>query len=354
MSAKKAKTLLARAGEVKRTRAAQETDLSSKGKETDPSSRGKDKETDLGNKGKGKGKETLKESLKAPSTTNPTTLSLGSEPGELEPVTKEVEAKTGVDGGGEERGRVKTDSPGDEKKVDVKQDTKKPGGAIYSSDNVASTATTNETTKPATGDTKVIPRVAATNKASDPEVGSSVKEKAVPAVDGKTVKPEENREKVELVVTDEGDVATPKRTTKELPISPAKSFKEKPVPTLTLTVPKAPKNRSDPLSTTTVTDSTSSPLQKVLEHTEDETLMERMARLNVVNANYQPPKDPVPPAHTDLESEFNTAPSGPSTPRSKAEKSFNLMLQSEVPLSDDDEFFLDWSPNASVSNFDGV
>ena len=328
MSAKKAKTLLARAGEVKRTRAAQETDLSSKGK----------------------GKETLRESLKAPSTINPATLiQAGSEPGEPEPGAKEVETKTGVIGKGEERG-VKTESSGDEK-VDVDQDTKQPGGAIDSSDDVAPTATTNETTKPAADDTKVIPPIAATNKASDPEIGSSVKE----AVDGKTVKPEEgNREKVELAVTDEGDVATPKRTTRELPVSPAKSLKEKVVPTLSLTVPKAPKNRSDPLSTTTVTDSTSSPLQKVLEHTEDETLMERMARLNVVNANYQPPKDPVPPAHTDLESEFNTAPSGPSTPRSKAGKSFNLVLQSEVPLSDDDEFFLDWSPSASVSNFDGV
>ena len=350
MSAKKTKTLLARAGKLKR-RTAEETDLSSKGKETDLSSKGKDKEMDLGSKGKGK--ETPRESLKVPSTINLATLSTGSKPRESGSEVKEVETETSVIGKGEEGG-VKTDSSGDEK-VDVEQDTKKSGGAIDSSNDVAPTATTNETTKPAADDTKVTPPVAATNKASDPEVGSRVKEKAIPATDGKTVKPEEgNREKVELAVTDEGDVATPKRTTKELPVSPAKSLKEKAVPTLSLTVPKAPKNRSDPLSATAVTDSTSSPLQKVLEHTEDETLMERMARLNVVNANYQPPKDPVPPARTDLESEFNTAPSGPSTPRSKAEKSFNLMLQSEVPLSDDDEFFLDWSPNASVSNFDGV
>jgi len=87
--------------------------------------------------------------------------------------------------------------------------------------------------------------------------------------------------------------------------------------------------------------------------------MERMARLSVLDPNSQPPKDVALPAHTDLESEFEceTAPSGPSTPRSRSRSergSFTLILRSEVSLSDDDDFFLGCSSNASVSNFDGV
>jgi len=255
------------------------------------------------------------------------------------------------------KGNVKAGSLGDERKVDVEHDTKKPGeGAVGSPDNTTPAVTTDETTKPVTIDVKVIPLAAVLNKANDPEAPPVVVGDA-PGSDAMAQPEEGSREKAELIVTDEGDVATPKRATKELPTSPAKHLKEKVVPALGLTVPKGPKNDSDPLSVATVADSGLSPLQKVLEDTEDETLMERMARLSVVDANYQPPKDVVPPVHTDLESEFEceTAPSGPSTPRSRAGRgSFNLMLRSEVPLSDDDDFFLDCDSNASVSNFDGV
>lgn len=254
-----------------------------------------------------------------------------------------METKTGADGKGKEEVAGDKET-GDEKKVDVKQDTKKPGeGAIGSPNDVAPAVTTNETMKP----------VADTIKVIDP----TVKEKAVPTVDGKAVKQEGSREKVELVVTDEGDVVTPKRAAKELPTSPAKHLKEKAVPALGLTVPKSPKNDSAPLTAATTAGPVSSPLQKVLEDAEDETLMERMARLQVRDANYQPPKDVVPPAPTDLESEFEceTAPSGPGTPRSGGGRgSFNLMLRSEIPLSDDDDFFLDCGSNASVSNLDGL
>ena len=336
------------------------TDPSSKGKETDPGSRDTDKETP-------------RESLKAPSTINLATLSrVGSDLKGSVSRAKEVETKAGVDGKGKEvagdeekdqgkpaevsdahipKGGMKTDGPGDEKKVDVKQDTKKPG-ATDSSDNVAPAVTTNETTKLVADDAKVIPPAATTEKTNDPEVPSVVvdaatKKEADPAVKGK----------VESVIADEGDIATPKRATKELPASPAKSIKDKAVPTLGLTVPESPKDGLAPLTATAVVGSISSPLQKVLEDTEDETLMERMARLHVGDVNYQPPKDIVPPAPTDLESEFEceTAPSGPSTPRSRAGRgSFSFMLRSEVPLSDDDEFFVDCGSNASVSHIDGV
>lgn len=303
---------------------AQET--SNKDKETALNNKGKDEETDpiSSNKGKGKDEETPREG-KVPSTIDPTTPSAtGSEPGEPEPGVKGVRTeKAGVDGKREEevigdgeripKGSQKKDSPGSEKRVD---DTKIPGEGAVSSDNVTPAVTTNETTR---------------------SVDAATKGKVDP--------------------TDEGDLATPRRATKELPASPAKHLKEKAVPTLGLTVPKSPKNGLAPLSVTTVTDSGLSPLQKALESAEDETLMERVARLDVGKANYQPLKDVVPPAHTDLESDFEcmTAPSGPSTPRSRAGRgSFNLMLRSEVPLSDDDDFFLDCDSNASVSNFDGV
>ena len=298
----------------------------------------------------------LRESLKAPSTTNPTTFwEAGSQPNEPGSRAKEVETKTSVDGGRKEEGagdkekdegkptevvdtskvNVKKERPGDEKKVDVERDTKKPGeGTVGSTDNTPA-VTTDKTTKPVTNDVKVILPAAATNKVNNPEVPLVVVG-AAPGLDKKD---------------DEWGVTTPKPTTKELPTSPAKHLKEKVVPPLGLTVPKTPKKDSDPLSVTTVTGPTLSPLQKVLASTEDETLMERMARLSVVGENYQPPKDVVPPAHTDSESEFEceTAPSGPTTPR---RGSFSLMLRSEVPLSDDDELFVDCDA-ASVSNLDG-
>ena len=395
VSAKKARTLLARAEEIRKTRAAQEMDLSSnKDKETDLSDKGRDKETGLISSSMRKNEEMLRESLRVPSTTKHLTAfsEAGSEPREPGSGTKEVETKAGVGGEGKEKvtgdkekgegkpaGKVKTENPGDEKKVDVERDTKKPGeGAVGSSDKTTAAVTTVETTKPLTNDVKDIPTTAATNDANRPEVPSvvveaapgldtattnmknvdpTIEDKVVPALDGKTGKPEGSGENVELIVTDEGDVATPRRATKELPTSPAKHLKEKVVPALGLTVPTTPKNNSDPLSVTTVTGSSLSPLQKMLEDTEDETLMERMARLSVVDPNYQPPQDMVPPANTDLESEFEcaTAPSGPGTPRSRSERgSFNLMLRSEIPLSDDDDFFHDCSSSASVSNFNGI
>ena len=320
----------------------------------------------------------LRESLKAPSTVNPTTFwQAGSKPKEPGSGAKEVETKTSVDYGrkekvkDEEKPVMKTERPGDEKKVDAERDIRKPGERIAGSSDNTPAVTTDNTTNPVTHDVKVIPSAAATNKVNNPEVpfvavgaapGSDKKDDAIrkevdPAIKDKekSGKPEGSGEKTELIVPDEWGVTTPKPTTKELPTSPAKHLKEKAVPALGLTVPKTPRKISDPLSVVTVTGSTLSPLQKVLESTEDETLMERMARLSVVDANYQPPKDVVPPAHTDSESEFEceTAPSGPSTPTSRAGRgSFSLMLRSEVPLSDDDELFVDCDA-ASVSNLDG-
>ena len=366
VSAKKTKALLARAGKIKR-----------KEQETDPSSNNK-----------GKGKETPPTKAATPSVT-------GSEPKGPEPGAKGTGTKTGVNGKGKEKvagdegkgeeksvevagvgiskGSVKVDRPGDEKKGDVEQDAKKPGGGGVDSTVNVTPVTTDNTTKPISDNVKVTPPTATLNKTSGTEVPSV----AVHAAPGsgtpitttdkkddakeKTKKPEDriepSKEKVEPFVADEGDVATPKRATKELPDSPAKSLKEKHVPTLGLTVPKSPENGSAPPSSVTVTGSTLSPLQKVLENTEDETLMERVARLKIGDANYQLPKDVVPPAQTDPESEFEceTAPSGPGTPKSRTGRgSFSLVLRSDIPLSDDDDFFLDCDSNASVSNFDGV
>ena len=341
------------------------------------------------------------QSLRTPSTREGSWEASSAEPREPGPRAKEVGKNMGVNsegkkvaGDGEKgegkpanavnvggsRGSVKAESPGDKKKGDVGQDTKKSGErALDSSDNVTPLIATDNTTKPVTDDVKPIPPAATTTKAN-PEVPSVVvnatpgsgtpttttekkddatkekvntavnEEKAEPALDGKTIKPKEH------VATDEGDVATPKRVTKELPASPAKTLKEKPVPALGLIVPRTPNNGSAPPSTTTAAGATLSPLQKALEDVEDETLMERMARLKIEGPGLQPPKEVAPPAHTDLESEFEceTAPSGPSTPRSRADGSFNLMLRSEVPLSDDDDFFLDCDSNASVSNFGGL
>ena len=301
--------------------------------------------TDPSNSSKGKDKETLP-------PTNPAVPSPGSQAQAKGP---EVEAKANVNGKGKKKvagdeekekgkpeqiadvdiskGGVKVDGPGDKKKGDAGQDTKKPGeGVVDSSNNV-----TPVVVDAASG---LDAPTATTNK------DDATKEKITKPKDG-----------VEPTVPDEGDATTPKRLTKELPTSPAKSLKEKLAPALGLTVPKSLKDGSAPPSADTVTGSSLSPLQKVLKDTEDETLMERMARLKIVEESRQPPKDVVPPANTDLESEFEceTAPSGPSTPRSRAGRgSFSLILRSDVPLSDDDEFFLDCDSNASVSNFDGV
>jgi len=390
VSAKKARTLLALAGKTRGTREAREADpssskdkdkgmdLSDKVKEADPSNKGRDKETCLSSSTKPKDEGTPRESLKVPSTINPATHSqAGSKPREPGSGAKEVQTRAGANGGEEKvvgnkekgerkpaevedvdisKGNVKTGSPGDGKKVDVELDAKKPG-AVGSSDNTTPPVTTDETTKSTTNDVKIIPPATTTDKKDDvtkDEIDPTTKDETVPANDEKTGKPEGSVEKTEPLVADDGDVATPKRTTKELPISPAKHLREKVVPALGLTVPKTPKKRLDPLSIVTATGSILSPLQKVLENTEDETLMERMARLSVVDANYQPPKDVVPPAHTDSEFEFECE-TAPTTPKSRAGRgSFNLMLRSEVPLSDDDDFFLDCDSNASVSNFDGV
>jgi len=303
--AKKAKALLAQAGKIKRNRA-----------ETD-----KDKET----------------SLKVPLPTK-AVLQAGSEPKELESGAKAVE-KTGVDGKGKERAvgneeKEKGKSTKVEKKADVEQDGKKPGEETTNpSENVTPAVATDDATSILDAPTTTTDKKGAT------------KEKVNPTINEGKAEP-----------TDEGDVATPRRATKELPASPVKSLKEKHVPTLGLTVPKSPKKGTVPLSDTTATGL--SPLQRALESAEDETLMERVARLDIADPTYQPPKDPVPPAHTDLESEFDcvTAPSGPSTPRSRAGRgSFSLMLPTGVPLPDDDDLFVDCdSSNVSVSNFDGV
>jgi len=356
VSAKKTKALLTRAGEIKRGRAVQETV---------PNSNNKDKDMEP-------------ESLKVPSPTKLTASSQTcSEPREPESGAKEVEVKTDVNGKGKKKkvagdkkkdkgkpaevagvdipkGSVNMDDPGVSKKGDAGQDTKKPGeGAIDSSDNV-------KVTPPA-----ATPATTTTDKKEDTEKGTAdptvKEEKVVPTIGENAAKPKDGAEpseqKAEPFITDEGDVATPKRVTKELPASPAKSLKEKLVPTLGLVVPKSSKKASDPPSTATATDPGLSPLQKVLKDAKDETLMERMARLEIGDASRPPPKDMVPPAHTDLESDSEcvTAPSGPGTPRSRAGRgSFNLLLRSDIPLSDDDEFFVDCDSNASVSNFDGV
>lgn len=291
----------------------------------------------------------------------------GSERGETEFGTKKVEVKAGADGDGKKKsvgdgemceekpvvvdvseGDVKMDSSGDKK-----DDTKKSEeGSTDPSDQVTPAIT--NATKPADG-TQQAPAETAVSGPEKPttttdEKDDAAKDRANPVfngedaeriLDGKTTKLKEPP------ITDEGDIATPKRATKELPASPGKTPNEKPLPTLGLTVPKSPKSGG----------STLSPLQQALDDAENETLMERMARLKIVNASYQPPKDVTPPAPTDGESEFEceTAPSGPSTPRSRGGKgSFNLVLRSDVPLSDDDEFFLDCDSNASVSNFDGL
>ena len=337
---KKAKALLAKAGEIKR-RPVQETDPNSSNK--------------------GKGKEMPPQSLKVPSPTKPTTttatLSAGSEPKGPEPEAKGMGTKTGVTGKG--KGKVagdkkhekksaeiadvdilkksmKVDGPGDEKKGDVEQDTKKPGeGAVDSSHNITPAVITDDTTKPISDNVKVTP-VAATLK------DDATKEKLTKPEDG--AKP--SKQKVEQFVTDEGDVTTPKRATKELPVTPTEPLKEKLVPTLGLTVPSSSKDGSVSLLS-----------PQALKNAEDETLMERMARLKIGGVDLQPPKDVVPPAHTDLESdseECETAPSGPGTPRSRAGRgSFSLMLGSDIPMSDDDDFFLDCD-SASVSNFEGI
>ena len=349
--------------------------------ETDPSSSSKDKD-----------KETRLESPRAPSIPESSQSSAESrEPG---PRAKEVRMETNVNNKGKKvagdensegkpaeavnvassKGSVRKDSPGD-KKDEVGQDTKKSGGRAV---NVTPVTATDNTTKPFVDEIKTIPLVATTTKTNDPEVPSVVvhatpssgtpnmptkkddaaKEKVNTTIneentertlDGKATNPKES------VVTDEGDAATPKRFTKELPASPAKSLKEKLVPTLDLTVPKSPKNGSDPPSTTTVTGATLSPLQKALDGAENETLMERVSRLKIEGSGFQPQKEVAPTAHTDLESDFEceTAPSGPTTPKSKAGGSFNLLL-SEIPLSDEDDFFQDCDSNASVSNFDGL
>jgi hypothetical protein len=277
----------------------------------------------------------------------------------------------GVAGVDISKGSVKADSRGDEKKGGVGQDTKKPGGVVDSPKN-DTPVTADDTTKPISDSVKVTPPAATLNKTNGTGVPSVVVDAApgsnMPATttdkkddpkEEKVTKPEDGAEpgkqKVEPLVADEGDVVTPKRVTKELPASPEESLKEKHVPTLGLTVPKSPKNGSAPLSSATITGSALSPLQKVLEDAEDETLMERVARLEIGDTNYQPPKDVVPPAHTDSDFECETAPSGPGTPTSKTGRgSFSLVLRSDFPLSDDDDFFLDCDSNASVSNLDGV
>lgn len=315
-----------------------------------------------------KGKETTLES-KAPSTTK---LSAGSELGEAVSGAKVAETKASGKGkgkkkvGGDEvkgeekpadavdvdvpKENEKTEGPGDEKKGDAGQDTKKSGSGT--AENVI--PTTDNATKPAaanvnTAASSETPTTTTDKKDDAVKKGSTTKkEKTGPTLDGKTGKPKVG---VESVVADEGDVTTPKRVTKELPASPAKPLKEK----LGLTVPELSRNDSTP-STSTVTGSTLSPLQKALENAEDETLMERMARLKIAGGSYQPPKDVPPPAQTDMDSEFEcqTAPSGPGTPRSRTGRgSFNLFIRSDVPMSDDDEFFLDCD-SASVSNFGGL
>jgi len=327
---------LAQAEKVKRTREA-ETSSSNKGKETTRDSIG----SELGEKvagakvaetkagGKGKGKKRVA--------------------GDEEKGEKRVEA-AGVDVPKENE---KTEGPGDEKKGDAGQDTKKSGSGTTGK--IIPGATTDNATNPAAANVNVaasseMPTTTTDKKDDAAKKGSNPtikKEKTEPALDGKAGKPKVG---VESVVAEEGDVTTPKRATKELPASPSKPPKEK----LGLTVPELSRNDSTP-STSTVAGSTSSPLQKALEDAEDETLMERMARLKIAGGSYRPPKEVAPPAQTDVDSDdCKTAPSGPGTPRSRTGRgSFNLFIRSDVPMSDDDEFFLDCD-SASVSNFGGL
>jgi hypothetical protein len=384
VSAKKAKALLARAGKIRRKEIQETEPSSNKGK-------GKDKDKD-------KDKEMYLESLRAPSSTPKESSTSSGEPREPGPRAKEMGTEMGGNGEGKvagdekgggkpaeavnvgsSKGSVRTDSPGDERKGDAGQDTKKSGHkTVNSSDNITPVIATDNTTKPVADDIKPISLAAATTDTNRPGVPSVVvnaapssgtpttttdkkddtakekvnrttdEEKAEGVFDGKTTKPKGP------VVADEGDVATPKRVTKELPVSPAKSHKEKLVPALGLTVPKASKNGSAPPSTSTVTGSTLSPLQKALDNAEDETLMERVARLELGSSGFHPQKEVAPPAHTDSDFECETAPSGPSTPKSRAGGVFSYLVRSDVALSDDDDFFLDCDSNASVSNFDGL
>lgn len=341
---------MAQAGKIKKAREVQEAETSSNDK--------------------GKGKETIQESPPAPSQTNS-----GSQTRETTPGTKGAETETGVKSKGKvagdkekgksvkptgvesSKGSAKVESPGDEKRREVGQDPKKPGDGAPG--NATPAVATDNTTKPATDDTNTIAGSETPNTMMDKKdrpVGKEVeKEKTGPTPDGKATNPKDelgpSKQKVEPVMKDEGDVATPKRVTKELPTTPVKPTKEK----LGLAVPEPSKNSSSPSSTAAAAGSTLSPLQQVLEDAEKETLMERMARLKIGGGNHQQPKEGTQPAHTDLESEFEceTAPSGPGTPTSRAERSFNLVLRSDVPMSDDDDFFLECDSNASVSNFEG-
>lgn len=330
-------------------------------------------EAETNNSNKGKDKETIPEGPLAPSQAS---WEVGSEAREAIPGTKGAETETGVKSKGKKvagdkekgksvkptgvessKGDVKTESPGDGKRGEAGQDPKKSGDGAPGSATPA--VATDNTTKPAADDTNTIAGSETPNTMMDkkdhPAKKEVKKEKMGPTPDGKAANAEDvlgpSKEKVEPVIKDEGDVATPKRVTKELPTTPVKPIKEK----LGLTVPEPSKNSSSPSSTATVTGSTLSPLQQALEGAGNETLMDRVARLEIGGGNYQPPKEDTPPAPTDLESEFEceTAPSGPSTPISRAEKSFNLVLRSDVPMSDDDEFFLDCDSNTSVSNFGG-
>ena len=384
VSAKKTKPLLARAGKRK-----------GEIKETETSSSHKGKGTDKG-KGKDKDKEDMgPENLPAPSTRDhQSSQDSSAEPRGPGPMAKEVMMDMGVNGRGKKvagdekgegkltevvnvgslKGGVRTDNPVGEKRGDVGQDKKSGDKSVDSSGNLNPVIVTDNTAKSIADDVKRIPPAAATTKANRPEAPSVVvnavpssgtptatkddakKEKVNPtvnqvkterALDGKTTKPKGP------IATDEGDAATPKRVTKELPASPPK---EKVVPALGLTVPKSPKNGSAPPSTITVTGPILSPLQKALDDAENETLMERVARLELGGPGFQPQKEVPPPANTDMESDFEcvTAPSGPSTPKSRAGGNFNLLLRSDVPLSDDDDLFMDCDSIASLSHFDGL
>jgi hypothetical protein len=249
------------------------------------------------------------------------------------------------------KGNVKTGSSGDEKKDDAGQDTKKSGNGIAG--NIPPDATADNATNPVAANINAAANSETPNTTTDKkddaakkEADSTTKKETTgPTLDGKTAKPKPG---VESVIAEEGDITTPKRVTKELPASPSKPLKEK----LGLMVPECSKNGSAS-SSTAVTDCTLSPLQKALKDAEDETLMERMARLKIVGGSYQPPKDVAPPAQTDVDSGFDGE-TAPSTPRSRAGRgSFSLTLHADVPMSDDDEFFLDCD-SASISNFGGL
>lgn len=376
VSAKKTRALLARAGKIRR-KETQEAETSSPNK-------GEDKD-------KGKGKEMRPESLRAPPTRERSSVS-SAELKESGPMAKEVGADMGVNdngkgvagneekgegksGGavnvGSSKGSVRAGDPGDEEKRGVGQDTNKSGDrTVNSFGNITPVITTDKTTKPVADNGKTIPLATAATETDGPEVppmvvpssgtpittpaknNDATKEKFNPTINDEKAEsaPDEKIAKSKgPVVTDEGDVATPKRVTKELPPSPAKS-NERIVPALGLMVPKSLVKGSAP------TDPTMSPLQKALNDAKGETLMERMARLNIKGSGFQPREEAAPPTTTDLDSECEceTAPSRPYTPKSGASASFNLVLRSDVPLSDDDDFFLECGSNASVSNFDGL